>query len=132
MLVSTVRLPEKVPVVPLIAAGVDPPITVPSMVPPLMSADVIAMDAIVPPSTLLPLIWLSASVSVPAETSSVLPEPTVILDVAIVAPSMVPPLMSMSVIGVSPPSSASMLSRSVFSLVPQVSSLAPTSGFTKP
>ena len=49
---------------------------------------------IVPPSTLSPEIWLSASVSVPADTLSVLPEPTVMSDVEIVAPSTVPPLMS--------------------------------------
>ena len=37
---------------------------------------------------------MSASVKVPAETFKVLPAPTVISDVAIVAPSIVPPLMS--------------------------------------
>ena len=37
---------------------------------------------------------MSASVSVPADTSSVLPEPTVMFEVAIVVPSIVPPLIS--------------------------------------
>ena len=55
---------------------------------------VIVVAAIVPPSTLSPDIWSSAKVKVPAETSKVLPEPMVISEVAIVAPSMVPPLMS--------------------------------------
>ena len=54
----------------------------------------IVVALIVPPSTLSPDIWLSASVKVPAETFKVLPEPTVISEVAIVAPSIVPPLMS--------------------------------------
>ena len=49
---------------------------------------------IVPPSTLSPLIWSFARLSVPPETSSVLPEPTVISLVAIVAPSIFPPLIS--------------------------------------
>ena len=37
---------------------------------------------------------MSARVKVPADTSSVLPEPTVTLEVAMVDPSIVPPLMS--------------------------------------
>ena len=41
---------------------------------------------IVPPSTLSPLIWSSARVKVPDETFSVLPDPTVMSEVAIVAP----------------------------------------------
>ena len=55
---------------------------------------VIVVAAMVPPSTLSPEIWSFASVRVPAETSRVFPDPTVISDVAIVAPSTVPPLIS--------------------------------------
>jgi len=58
---------------------------------------VIVVAAIVPPSTLSPLIWSSASVRVPAETLSVLPDPTVISLVAIVVPSIFPPLISVVV-----------------------------------
>ena len=77
----------------------DVAMVVPSIVPPLMSALVavklvIVVAAIVPPSTLSPEIWSSAKVKVPDETSRVLPAPTVISEVAIVAPSIVPPLMS--------------------------------------
>ena len=55
---------------------------------------VIVVALIVPPSTLSPLIWLSANVKVPSDISNVLPEPTVILLVAIVVPSIVPPFIS--------------------------------------
>ena len=55
---------------------------------------VIVVAAIVPPSTLSPLIWLAANVKVPALTFNVLPLPTVISDVAIVAPSILPPSIS--------------------------------------
>ena len=62
---------------------------------PVVEVNVVTVvAAIVPPSTLSPLIWLSAKVSVPDETSKVLPEPTVISEVAIVAPSIVPPFIS--------------------------------------
>jgi hypothetical protein len=61
-----------------------------------------AKSEIVPPSILLPEIWLSASVNVPAETFNVLPEPTVMSDVAIVAPSMLPPFTSIPVNAVVP------------------------------
>ena len=47
-----------------------------------------------PPSTLSPLIWSFANVSVPADISNVLPEPTVISLVEIVVLSIVPPLIS--------------------------------------
>ena len=50
----------------------------------------IVILAIVPPSTLSPLIWSFANVSVPADTSSVLVAPTVISLVAIVVPSILP------------------------------------------
>ena len=53
---------------------------------------VIVIALIVPPSTLSPLIWSFANVSVPAETSNVLLEPTVIF-----VPSIVPPLISVVV-----------------------------------
>ena len=68
----------------------------------LSSIPVEAKSLIVPPSTLSPEIWLSASVSVPAETFNVLPEPTVTSDVAIVAPSMLPPFTSIPVNAVVP------------------------------
>ena len=58
---------------------------------------VIVVAAIVPPSTLSPDIWLSASVKVPEDTSKVFPVPTVTSDVAIVTPSIVPPLISVVV-----------------------------------
>jgi hypothetical protein len=64
------------------------------MLPVVEVSVVIVVAAIVPPSTLSPEIWSSAKVSVPAETSRVLPAPTVISEVAMVAPSIVPPLMS--------------------------------------
>jgi hypothetical protein len=67
------------------------------MVPSLRLPNVKAVTvvaAIVPPSTLSPEIWSSAKVRVPAETSNVLPAPTVMSEVAIVAPSMVPALIS--------------------------------------
>ena len=60
-----------------------------AVIPAVVSA-VIVVLAMVPPSTLSPDIWLSASVSVPAETSKVFDDPTVIFDVAIVAPSIFP------------------------------------------
>ena len=50
---------------------------------------VIVVAAIVPPSTLSPDIWSSAKVKVPDETSKVLPAPTVMSEVATVAPSIV-------------------------------------------
>ena len=52
----------------------------------LSSIPVDAKFEIVPPCTLSPEIWLSASVSVPADTSSVLPAPTVISYPLIVEP----------------------------------------------
>ena len=55
---------------------------------------VIVVAAMVPPSTLSPLIWSSASVRVPAETLSAFPVPTVISLVAIVVPSIFPPFIS--------------------------------------
>ena len=55
---------------------------------------VIVIAAIVPPSTLSPLIWLSANSKVPSDTFNVLPVPTVISLVAILVPSIVPPLIS--------------------------------------
>ena len=64
------------------------------MLPVVEPSVVIVVAAIVPPSTLSPEIWSSAKVRVPDETSRVLPAPTVISEVAMVAPSMVPPLMS--------------------------------------
>ena len=54
----------------------------------------IVIESIVPPSTLSPLIWFSDKDNVPEETSSVFPVPIFILLVAIVAPSIVPPLIS--------------------------------------
>ena len=68
----------------------------------LSSIPVEAKLLIVPRSILSPEIWLSASVSVPAETFNVLPEPTVTSDVAIVAPSMLPPFTSIPVNAVVP------------------------------
>ena len=49
---------------------------------------------IVPPCTLSPLIWSFANINVPADTSNVYVDPTVILLVAIVVLSIVPPSIS--------------------------------------
>ena len=64
------------------------------MLPVVEVSVVTVVAAIVPPSTLSPEIWSSAKVSVPDETSKVLPAPTVMSEVAIVAPSIVPPFIS--------------------------------------
>ena len=57
---------------------------------------------IVPPCTLSPLIWSSANVNVPVDTSNVFDAPTVILLVAIVVLSIVPPSISTLLIFTSP------------------------------
>ena len=75
------------------------PIAVPSTLPPFIStvvivAEVIVVEPIVPPLILSPDIWSLAKVRVPLDTSNVFPVPTVILEVAIVVPSIVPASMS--------------------------------------